>query len=327
MHDELVSIIIPAYNVANYIHRGIESVINQSYRNIELIIVDDGSTDDTGLIIEAYAQKDHRIQYIHQPNRGVSSARNLGLSLIKGEYILFLDSDDWLEKDTVEYLLSIRGAEKNVIISAGCYFAEMSEEGKIIKEKSTEESIFDCITSEEALESIGTPKYRISSACYKLFPAKIIRENNILFNESIYNAEDGLFTFQCIKKTERFIYSSEPKWNILARPGSATLSPFNVKKLTALDAMKQMLADKTNSEKLNENIYSYYLIWCLELLSECFNDKRFLNEEISYLRIEVKKIKKIYWPKNIKQKIRLLFFTYAPMRVLYKSMKIRHLIH
>ena len=293
MKRDVVSVIIPAYNVEKYIRRGIESVLNQTYPYIELVIVDDGSTDNTGNIIEEYAKTDRRINFVKQTNQGVSVARNKAIRMSKGEYIVFLDSDDWLELDTVEFLMSKANGNYDCIVSSGCYFAEITECGDVQKQNSTNLTINEVVSSKEALLTIGTPKYRLSSSCYKLFPSKVIKKYNILFDEKIYNAEDGLFTFQCMKKTERFVYSSEPKWNILARPGSATLSPFNAKKLTALDAMKQMLADESNSEKLNEKIYAYYLIWCLELLSECFNNDRFLYEEISYLRSEVKKIENI----------------------------------
>ena len=98
----LVSVIIPVYNVRAYLPQCLESVINQSYGNLEILIIDDGSTDGSGRICDQYAEKDERIRALHTENRGLASVRNLGLEQICGEYISFLDSDDWMELNTIE---------------------------------------------------------------------------------------------------------------------------------------------------------------------------------------------------------------------------------
>jgi glycosyltransferase involved in cell wall biosynthesis len=103
--SSLVSIVIPVYNVSSYLAQCLESVIHQSYHNIEIIIINDGSTDGSGLICDRFSQCDDRIRVIHTDNRGLSSARNCGLKACSGSYLLFVDSDDWIEADTVETLL------------------------------------------------------------------------------------------------------------------------------------------------------------------------------------------------------------------------------
>lgn len=101
----LISIIVPVYNVEPYVSKCLESILRQTYQNIEIIIIDDGSTDGGSDICDAYAHKDKRIKVIHQSNEGVSGARNVGLRIAKGEFIGFVDSDDWIEADMYEYLL------------------------------------------------------------------------------------------------------------------------------------------------------------------------------------------------------------------------------
>jgi len=101
----LVSIIIPVYNVESYINQCIDSVIQQTYKNVEIILVDDGSDDSCPRICDEYARKDPRIRVIHKPNGGASDARNAGLAIAKGEYIYFLDSDDYIEKDAIATLV------------------------------------------------------------------------------------------------------------------------------------------------------------------------------------------------------------------------------
>lgn len=97
MEEKKISIIIPAYNVEKYIAKCLHSVINQSYKNLDVIVVDDGSKDRTGCIIDDYSAKDNRIRAVHQPNGGLPNARNTGMKYANGDYVMFLDSDDWIE--------------------------------------------------------------------------------------------------------------------------------------------------------------------------------------------------------------------------------------
>lgn len=104
--EPLVSVIVPVYNVEKYLHQCVDSIINQTYRNLEIILVDDGSPDNCGAICDEYALKDRRILVIHQENQGLSAARNAGLDIASGDYIVFVDSDDWIAEDMIQLLLS-----------------------------------------------------------------------------------------------------------------------------------------------------------------------------------------------------------------------------
>ncbi|MED3662284.1 glycosyltransferase family 2 protein [Ureibacillus terrenus] len=106
-NEFLFSIIIPVYNTEKHLHQCLESVINQSYSNIEVILVNDGSTDNSGVICEEISKIDNRVKVFHTKNRGVSSARNLGLSKATGDYVIFIDSDDWLEKNALESIFKV----------------------------------------------------------------------------------------------------------------------------------------------------------------------------------------------------------------------------
>ena len=97
-NDSLLSIIVPVYNVEQYLSRCVDSLVNQTYHNIEIILVDDGSPDRSGEICDEYAKKDKRVKVIHQSNGGLSDARNTALDIAKGDYLMFVDSDDWIEK-------------------------------------------------------------------------------------------------------------------------------------------------------------------------------------------------------------------------------------
>ena len=116
--DKLISIIVPVYNVEKYVAECIESIIKQTYQNLEILLIDDGSTDNSGKICDKYAEKDKRIKIIHKENGGVSSARNLGLDLAQGEYIAFIDSDDFVSNKYIESLYSaIEHKDAEIVLS------------------------------------------------------------------------------------------------------------------------------------------------------------------------------------------------------------------
>lgn len=116
--EPLVSVIIPVYNVSRYLPKCLDSVISQTWRNLEIIVIDDGSTDGSGSICDQYAKRDDRIKVIHSPNRGLSSARNLGLDNLRGQFISFIDSDDWIEPDAVETLVKAALLTGSYIVTA-----------------------------------------------------------------------------------------------------------------------------------------------------------------------------------------------------------------
>lgn len=105
--EDLISVIVPVYKVEKYINKCVDSIINQTYTNLEIILVDDGSPDNCGNICDEYAKKDNRIKVVHKENAGVSSARNIGLEKSSGKYITFIDADDYVEKNYCEELLNI----------------------------------------------------------------------------------------------------------------------------------------------------------------------------------------------------------------------------
>lgn len=201
----LISFIIPVYNVERYLKRCVNSVIEQIYRNIEIILIDDGSTDQSGFICDELAAQDSRIKVIHKKNGGLSSARNAGIRLAKGDYLCFVDSDDWVDIDLIEKLLSILDPKKDDVF---VYGLRMVDEWSA---RSGGEISAATMTGEEALASFVCNKIN-GYAWNKLVRRKLMLDNNILYPEG-RNYEDIPTTYKLfihakqVKLTEHVFYN------------------------------------------------------------------------------------------------------------------------
>lgn len=188
----MISIIVPIYNVSQYLEQCIESLVNQTFRDIEILLIDDGSTDDSGQICDLWSEKDERIIVIHQKNAGVSRARNVGIDCARGEFIVFCDSDDYLASDCCETLLTMkRGARDNFIEGGYCI---VNEYGVIQKQSMS-------IKEDEQIDYSFVELYTKrppSFTCNALFYADVIKENHIRFDEEVIT-EDSLFNLQYMR--------------------------------------------------------------------------------------------------------------------------------
>lgn len=191
--EKLISIIVPVYNVKKYLSRCIESILCQTYKKFELILVDDGSLDGSGAICELYKQKDKRIKVIHKSNGGVSSARNEGIETARGEYIMFVDSDDWVSQDCLEKLIKpmLRGNAQMVV--GGIELREFTIHKQII-----EEQLLDLhnIDYERGFEFFVRCSSLSRGPYAKLYEKRIIDENNIRYDEKIKWGEDAIFLYE-----------------------------------------------------------------------------------------------------------------------------------
>lgn len=198
----IVSIIIPVYNSEKYLRECLNSVISQTWKNIEIVLVDDGSIDQSASICDKYACKDNRIKVIHKENGGVSSARNQGIEVCTGDYILFVDSDDFLAENYVESFFKYGDINSKIVIE-GCTVHETNKTRFYrIKEKQYSKADFSKAISDNELFKHGSPYG-------KLYISSIIKENHIRFIENIHNYEDLLFFLEYIGHIEFIKLSSE----------------------------------------------------------------------------------------------------------------------
>lgn len=207
--NELVSIVIPAYNVEKYIGKCIECVCRQSYENIEIIVVNDGSKDNTQLECEKVATTDSRIKIITQENSGGSAARNRGMKEAKGKYLCFVDADDVINEDFVKTLLD--NYVKNQADLSICGFEE-KKETEVINSTSGELQI---MSQTEAMEKLLREDYFKGYVWNKLFDMKIIKDNNLEFDSSIKIWEDVLFVFEYLVFCKTIVYDPKPMYSYM----------------------------------------------------------------------------------------------------------------
>lgn len=244
MKNSKISVIIPVYKVEKYLSKCLESVINQTYKNLEIILVDDGSPDKSGEICDKYASRDERIKVIHKENGGVARARNTGLDAASGDYIGFVDSDDWIEPDMYELLIN----------NATKYDADISmcgetvyEEGKIISASSGEELLeLSCIEAKKITVVGGTMGYIWN----KIYKQSII--GDIRFDPQYGCSEDLMFVYQLVENTDKLVIDNHAKYNYFRNEGGITKGEFGYGAFGVVDVMRNML----NCEKGSE-VYPY----------------------------------------------------------------------
>ncbi len=218
-NSPIITVIIPVYNVEKYLRKCLDSVINQTYTNLEIICVDDGSSDNSGAILDEYAQKDSRIIVIHQGNAGVSAARNKGLDMATGEYIAFVDSDDWLESECYE--AAINAFQNDTTIDLVQWFAN------VINTRKASEKEYQNIKNWHKPKFAGkttlTPfiiSKMLYSPCCNLFKADIIKSLNLRFlNYEV--AEDVLFISMYNSKVNNVYFINEALYNYILTETSA----------------------------------------------------------------------------------------------------------
>lgn len=246
MKDVLVSVIVPCYNVEKYIKKGIESLINQTLKDIEIIVINDGSKDNTLKILKNYQKNDKRIKIIDKKNEGVSIARNAGLKQAKGKYICFMDSDDWVEKDYLEQMYN-KISKNNYDIVACDTYAIYPNKKMYIKSN---------INDNQDEKKLMIDAYAV--IWNKMYKKEII--SDIYFEKNISFCEDVLFLYEVYSKVKKVGSINEPLYNYLQRENSLTYT-YNEKiydLIKGLDKIVEYYETNNYIDKYYQEIeYSY----------------------------------------------------------------------
>ena len=238
---EKITVIVPVYNVENYLNKCLDSLINQTYKNLEIIVINDGSTDNSGKICQEYAQKDNRIIYIEKENGGQSEARNMGLDRMTGSYVTFVDSDDWVEPDYVEVLYN-KLIEYQADIAVGNYYSYNEQEGIFyfhIFGSSYYEKVYDNVSIfENFYESEHMKNFALLCVGGKLYKADLFRELRFEVGKL---GEDGYLNQKIYLLAEKTIYLNAGLYAYRQREGSSSRS-WTEKWMHALvDAMSERI--------------------------------------------------------------------------------------
>lgn len=264
---ELISVIIAVYNTEKYLCQCLDSVVNQTYTNLEIILVDDGSTDGSSEICKQYAQQDQRVQYIRQNNSGVSAARNNGLHVATGEYVYFADSDDFFELNMLEILYRL-AHEHHAQIAACHWKSEFDDSTAQLGEKQWDyPKSVELFSAEEAMISLLQFKSYLGFGWNKLFEMRLLRENHIEFDESLKMLEDELLCCLAIERTERVVYTNLKLYHYRLTGMSSTrgknFNPNMLQRVSAIDKI-EAVSKRFDSEEVINAFYDRRMIVDIE---------------------------------------------------------------
>lgn len=264
--EELISVIVPVYKVEKYLNRCVKSIVEQTYVNLEIILVDDGSPDKCGDMCDEFAAKDKRIRVIHKENGGLSDARNAGLEIYTGEYVVFVDSDDWLDADMIEILYKV--LKENDADIAECSYRNLFCD--CIKEETKCNAEIVVGDAEFALESMLDWKYFKPNAWNKLYKREVIAD--VRYPKGKLH-EDEFTTYKYIYNAKRLAYVDVSKYNYdRRRTDSITGERFREDNLDACLAFRErmyFLQEKgiTGFERKMSDMYCWVV---LDRLYKCY---------------------------------------------------------
>lgn len=288
MENIKVSVVVPVYNVEKYVARTLDCLIGQTYNNLEIIAVDDGTKDNSGIICDQYAQKDARIMVCHKANGGVSSARNYGIAKSTGEYIYFLDGDDYIAPNAIELLLKCAvdtNSDIAICKMKKTYPKDKKTPWNKLKNKSAQElSSRDykmLLTTGNTLDFclLGT----------HLFKADLVKK--CLFNTNLSQGEDLIFNFNVAETANKIAFLPMPLMAYFQRDGSAVNSKFSVRRFPLMNELLKIAEQNKKDEKLCNCIKTWLYYSALESFYFMMRDKIVDRESYVFLRDILKKHK------------------------------------
>lgn len=255
----LVSVVIPVYNVEQYLMECVDSVLNQTYSDCEIILVDDGSTDNSGKLCDDYLSVDGRIKVIHRTNGGLSAARNTGMDAATGDYIYFLDSDDYIESVTLEHLLhTAKTNDADIVFFDGYVFYTDCEEDGASYGYSRHDQ-YQTNTGRIVLEKLLINEEYRTAVPLTFYKTEYLQKNKIRFYEGILH-EDELFTFQTFNADGVVAHCHEELYARRIRPASIMTASSNERRYTSMLTIYHELAEMYRTKCAEGNAADMYLI-------------------------------------------------------------------
>lgn len=324
----MISIIVPVYNVEKYLSECLDSILSQTYTDYEIILVNDGSSDDSGIICDAYGQKDNRIQVIHQMNSGVSVARNNGIEHAKGEWITFVDSDDWLNPD---FLAAFQLSDDIDMSVTGLHYMRCPER-VIMKTWDFEEQYI--FLSKDFKDIAKNNLLEYGTVCCKAYKKQILNEHHLRFNKDISYHEDHLLLLQYLQHIDkialhkavgynyRITYSGQSlsskvhPWDKLNQSADAMFR--ELMKYPYFDQLPQLYIHKISTFCLSPKVNACYFVFTSKM-----PDKE-RREAINCIFKNKRIISKYYQPIRLRNKIlkSLALMGYTPLKIYFGVLNI-----
>lgn len=307
---ELISVIIPVYKVEDCLDKCVRSVVEQTYSNLEIILVDDGSPDGCGAMCEGWAVKDSRIKVVHKENGGLSDARNAGMKIATGSLISFIDSDDWVTPDFLGALLEAMKSQKAQI--AECAVELVDEAGNVLRHRETAN-----VTSMDKIE--GLRRLILEDGIFQTVWNKLYRREvleGILFEKGKYH-EDDFWTYQVFDRMERLAIVERPMYRYLQRSGSIMGAGYSLKRLDGPEARYRRMEYLSKYDQLRDLTRQQLMLdylWNLQSIMRCLKgrERRLAVETILNMKKTTPKVAQKKLTLNFKYRIWYRSFIIAP---------------
>lgn len=311
MDNPLISVIVPIYKVEDYLDSCVQSIENQTYENLEIILVDDGSPDHCPAICDNWAERDYRIKVVHKENGGLSDARNAGMAVASGELISFIDSDDTIEPEFLELLYS--ALEENNADVAECAVSYVDEEGRVLRRRYAAQT--QTMDRMEALRRLV-----LEDGIYQTVWNKLYRRQaaiDIPFATGKCN-EDEFWTWQVFDRIEKLAVVQKPLYNYLQRNSSIIGVGYNIRRLDGLEARFQRmtyLQNETELAALTRQQLMLDCMWHLQSVQRVLTNtaKRHARIKIINILKEIQPVPMRELTVNLKYRVWIMMFRVAPI--------------
>lgn len=320
MTTPLISVIVPVYRVEEYLERCVKSILSQTYKNLEVILVDDGSPDQCPAICDACAEKDARVKVIHQENKGLSGARNAGIDAASGEYLAFVDSDDYVSPHFIEELYQL--LQDTGCAIGQCRFSYVKGDG-LVEEG---DSAFCIYRGESLMEQLYGPEEKATCfvvAWNKLYRAELFKETGIRYPEGRIH-EDEATTYRLFHEAKKLAFLDRALYGYYTENGGSITSVFSAKRLQWLTAHEERIAffEKNGYEKLLPAAYRKLCDACITFYFRCteqVNDAEELKKELRK-RLETYRANGAAWIAALPLKTRMGYELFSMSPGLYAKM-------
>lgn len=288
MQNSVVSIIVPVYKVEKYLDRCVQSIVSQTYKDLEIILVDDGSPDHCPAMCDAWVAKDDRVQVIHKENGGLSSARNAGLEIATGAFLQFTDSDDWLEPEMIAYLVDLAERSEADVVRCGYFESYETDE----PDHSIGESRCMHPNAANQIIDLMNDGYLSGVVWNKLYRRVVV--GDVRYDSADGCSEDIMYNFRVLSKTQKVVYGDKPLYHYAVRADSITQDVFKPEAFSIIRAKHIIMEAHKDDAQVRPYCLKGYLNSAMIVMNNMLSSGQCL-EYYPGLRAEILKYKWTVW--------------------------------